>query len=306
MLLAGPTASGKSALAVRLAQALDGVVINADASQIYADLAILSARPTLPEMAGVPHRLFGVRDGARPCSAADWAALAEAEITTAWDAGRVPILVGGTGLYLRALLDGLADVPPIPSTIREAVRALATPDLQAALETADPVMAARLNANDRQRQARALEVVRATGQSLGHFHGAAHAPLTRLGADPIVRLLLLPPRATVYARCDARLARMLEAGALEEVRTLLARGLDPALPVMKAVGVRELAAVLAGDSDEPAALAAAQQATRHYAKRQFTWFRNQFNGWAQFENADADATFDELAIKLREYGLTLK
>lgn len=277
-LIAGPTASGKSDVAVRLALALESrgqgaVVINADSAQVYADLRVLSARPSAAEMHGIDHRLFGAWDGADACSAADWAARASAEIAETHAGGRVPILVGGTGLYLRTLLDGIAPVPPIDPEVRAEVRALPLPEAYAALQQADPERAAALAPNDAARIARALEVVRSTGRPLAAWQTERHGGI----ADTIALhpLVLLPDRAWLYERCDRRFALMLEQGAIGEVEALLARGLDPALPVMRAIGVPELAAFLRGEIPLDEAGARAAQATRNYAKRQFTWFRRQ-------------------------------
>ncbi|GHC87280.1 tRNA dimethylallyltransferase [Novosphingobium pokkalii] len=280
-LIAGPTASGKSDLAVRLAlteQAAGraAVVINADSAQVYADLAVLSARPSAEDMQGVPHRLFGAWDGAQACSAADWAQAARAEIDAAHAAGALPILVGGTGLYIRTLLDGIAPIPAIDPAVRTAVRALPVEQAHAALAREDPDRAAALHPADTTRVARALEVVRSTGHPLAHWQarregGIGHAVTLR-------PLVLLPDRAWLYARCDLRFARMWEGGAVAEVAALLARRLDPDLPVMRAIGVPETAAFLRGESDAESAILAGQQATRRYAKRQFTWARHQFPG----------------------------
>ena len=255
------------------AQGRSATVINADSAQVYADLAVLSARPSVEEMQGVPHRLFGDWDGAVACSAADWAAAARAVIAEVHAGGGVPILVGGTGLYLRTLLDGIAPVPPIDAAVREAVRALPVADAYTALQAEDPQRASLLAPADAARIARALEVIRSTGRSIAEWQqekvgGIGHA----ITLHP---LILLPDRAALYARCDARFALMLERGAIDEVRALLARGLDPALPVMRAIGVPEIAAYLRGELTLAEAEAQAAQATRNYAKRQYTWFRRQ-------------------------------
>ena len=291
-LIAGPTASGKSDLAVELALVLEGrgqrcVVINADSAQVYRDLWVLTARPTDADMRGVEHRLFGEWDGAEPCSAADWAARAKREIEDAQLANVVPILVGGTGLYIRTLFDGIAPVPPIEPAVREAVRALPVEEAYAALATEDPERAAALSASDSTRIARALEVVRSTGKPL--VHGQQHR-LRGIGAAIALHpLVLLPPREALYARCDARFERMLDHGAIQEVETLLARNLDPALPIMRAIGVPEIAGYLRDEWPREEALARGQQATRNYAKRQYTWFRRQPpQEWPRCESESCD------------------
>jgi len=277
-LIAGPTASGKSDLAVRLALAemeagRKAVVINADSAQVYADLRVLSARPSEEEMRGVPHRLFGAWDGAVACSAADWADAARAEIAAAHAGGALPVLVGGTGLYLRTLLDGIAPVPPIDREVRNAVRAMAVADAYAALQVEDPRRAAALAPADSARIARALEVVRSTGRSLIDWQSERQGGIGDLvDLRPVV---LMPDRDWLYERCDLRFASMWGGGAVEEVTALLGRRLDPDLPVMRAIGVREVADFLSGAATEQEAIIAGQQATRNYAKRQFTWLRHQ-------------------------------
>ncbi len=308
-LIAGPTASGKSALAVALAKALgngtpaNATVVNADASQVYADLATLSARPTEEEMEGVPHRLFGHVDAAEAHNAARWADEAHDVIAEVHAAGRVPILVGGTGLYLRTLLDGIAPVPDIDPKVRDAVRALPVAEAHAALAIADPAAAARLNPSDTTRVARALEVVRATGRTLADWQQAREGGI----ADHIalVPLVLLPPRDWLRARCDARLVQMFDSGAVEEVETLLARDLDPSLPAMRAIGVPQIARYLRGEIRRAEALQAAQAATRQYAKRQYTWFRHQPPGaWPRHEESLNIDSIGHLAIILRDRVLT--
>jgi tRNA dimethylallyltransferase len=279
VVIGGPTASGKSGLAIAVAEAFGGTVINADSMQVYRDLRILTARPTPVDEARVPHRLYGVLDGAELCSAARWRAMALAEIEAAAAAGRLPVVVGGTGLYLRALTEGLAEIPPVPDEIRAASRALHAEIGGAAfrerLAALDPAGAARLPPGDTQRLIRAYEVAAATGRPLGAWLDAARREAQRLDAE-IATIVLQPPRGPLHEACDARFAAMIEhGGALDEVRALVARGLDPALPVMKAVGVRELAACLAGALPLAEAVARAQRETRRYAKRQTTWFRHQ-------------------------------
>ena len=271
--IAGPTASGKSALALALAERSGGIIINADSAQLYAGMPILTAAPTAKDMERAPHRLYGVRDPADPASAADWATMAKQEIRDAQAAGRLPILVGGTGLYIRAVIDGIAPVPPIDPQIRADVRAASVADNFAELTTLDPVAAAKLNPGDSARVARALEVFLSTGCSLTDWQEQRSG-----GIGHEVRLhplILLPPRVWLIERCERRFVGMVEAGAVDEVRALIARGLDPALPAMKAIGVVDLAEYLAGDISLDHAIAAAQVDTRQYAKRQYTWFAHQ-------------------------------
>ena len=298
-LIAGPTASGKSALAIRLARMADGVVINADASQVYADLSILSARPSAEEMGDVPHRLFGHIDGAQACTAARWAAEARTEIDAAHAAGKLPVLVGGTGLYIRTLLDGIAPVPQIDPAIRVAVRALPVAQAHEALRQEDPQAAARLAPADTTRVARALEVIRSTGRTLKAWQAHKSGGIgDRIALAP---LILLPPRQWLIDRCDRRFVQMLDQGAVAEVEALLARNLDPALPVMRAIGVPDIAAWLNGDMDRNTMIERGQCATRQYAKRQYTWFAHQPpGGWQREERYLDDNIVDELAILLRK------
>ncbi len=307
-LIAGPTASGKSALAVALAKSLCGtgtgaLVVNADASQVYADLRILSARPTDDEMEGVPHRLFGHIDAAEAHNAARWSDEARGVIAEARITGQVPVLVGGTGLYLRTLLYGIAPVPEIDPAIRAAVRALPVPEAHAELAKADPDAAARLAPADATRVARALEVVRSTGRTLGQWQQQREGGI----ADDIALtpLILLPPRDWLRDRCDRRLARMFDQGAVEEAETLLARRLDPDLSAMRAIGVPQIASHLRGEIDRKEALERAQAATRQYAKRQFTWFRHQPPAdWLRHEESLNNDSVGNLAIILRDKLLT--
>ena len=272
-LIAGPTASGKSALALELAQQSGGVIVNADSAQIYRDLPILSAAPDSDEIARVEHRLYGVLDGEQPCSAADWAAMAQREIADVHASGRMPILVGGTGLYLRTLLDGIAPVPSIDPGIRSEVRQAPVEANRARLQQIDPEAAARLKPADTTRIARALEVVLSAGRTLAEWQSEREGGI---GDEIALRLLiLLPPRDWLYERCDRRLEAMVDGGAAEEVQALLDRNLSPDLPVMRAIGVREIAAWLAGELRREEAVAAGRQATRRYAKRQYTWFAHQ-------------------------------
>ncbi|WP_242653257.1 tRNA (adenosine(37)-N6)-dimethylallyltransferase MiaA [Sphingomonas jatrophae] len=302
-LIAGPTASGKSALALALAEATGGTVINADASQLYRDLRLLSARPSVEEEARAPHRLYGTRDAADPASAAAWAAEARAAIASAHATGSPPILVGGTGLYIRTLLDGIAPVPEIDPAIRAAVRALPVAEAHAALAQEDPAAAARLRASDTTRVARALEVVRATGRPLADWQAARTGGI----ADEIrlVPLVLLPPRDWLRARIATRFDTMLRDGALDEVAALTARRLDPALPAMRAIGVAELAAHLRGELTLEAAVERAVAASRQYAKRQTTWFAHQPPAeWPRLHEPLDEVTINHHAIILLNSLLT--
>ena len=302
----GPTASGKSALALALAETVDGIVINADAMQVYRQLRILTARPGPADEARVPHRLYGVLSAAESCSVARWRDLALAEIAAAHGAGRVPILVGGTGLYIRALSDGLAAVPEIPREVRDEAaarhRALGGEAFQAELGRRDPVMAGRLAPGDRQRLIRAWEVHRWTGRSLADWQ--AEAPPGPGLPGPLVTVVMIPPRAVLYDRIDARFRAMVGAGAVAEVGRLLALDLAPSLPAMKALGVKQLGAHLAGDYDLEGAILAAQTATRRYAKRQMTWFRNQIREAFWTDAKDLETLRLEIFPKIVDFLLT--
>ena len=267
------------------------MIVNADASQIYHDLLVLSARPSPEDLAQAEHRLFGFRDGALPCSAAEYSALARAEIAEVHASGRLPILVGGTGLYVRSLLDGIAPVPPIDREIRRKVRAAGVAENHALLLKADPGAAARLNPGDTARVARAVEVIQSTGRSLAEWQRQREGGISEgIALRP---LIFLPPRGWLNRRCDERFTAMLTGGAVAEVEALVARNLDPELPVMRAIGVREIAAMLRGEMSRDEALAAGQSATRRYAKRQYTWFAHQPPGdWPRFGEPLESATLD--------------
>lgn len=257
------------------------MVINADSAQVYADLRIISARPSPAEEQRAPHRLFGYRDAALPCSAADWAADARRSIAEARAAGLLPVLAGGTGLYIRTLLDGIAPVPDIDPAVREAVRSFTVSHNYASLEREDPPAAARLRPSDATRVARALEVVRSTGRPLAEWQTQRVGGIA--GEVDLVPLVLLPPRDWLYRRCDERFETMTSDEGIEEVRALLERGLNPMLPAMRAIGVREIAGLLQGALSRNEALAAGRTATRQYAKRQYTWFSRQPPaGWPRF------------------------
>jgi tRNA dimethylallyltransferase len=277
VLIAGPTASGKSALALELAQTHDAVIVNADSMQVYRDLRIITARPTPEEEARVPHRLYGHVDAAVNFSAGAWVTDAAAILAEARAQHRLPIFVGGSGLYFKALTRGLSAVPPIAPEVRDGVRARLERDgveaLHAELMQRDPASAERLKPRDRTRIARALEVVEATGRSLTDWHREGLPPL--LPPGEFRALFLAPVRDELYARIDARFDVMLGAGALEEVAALAARNLDPLLPAMKAHGVPALVRHLKGEITREEAAVVGRADTRHYAKRQFTWFRHQ-------------------------------
>lgn len=256
-----------------LAERTGAVIVNADSAQVYRDLPVLSAAPSEEDRERAEHRLFGVLDASRSCSAAEWAEMAKREIADIHAGNRLPILVGGTGLYLRTLLEGIAPVPPIDPDVRRHVRSAAVEQNRLALKRLDPEAAARLNSSDTTRIARALEVVRSTGRTLKAWHAEREGGIA--GAIELRALILLPPREWLYSRCDERFVAMFEGGAFVEVERLLARGLDPRLPAMRAIGVREIAACLRGDLSRERAIASGQQATRNYAKRQYTWFAHQ-------------------------------
>ena len=297
VLIAGPTASGKSALALALAERIDATIVNADSMQVYGDLRIITARPTPAEEARVPHRLYGQVDAAVNYSVGQYLADARAAFDEVRRSRKVAIFVGGTGLYFKALTAGLAAVPPIPVEIRESVRARlaeqGAPALHAELTRLDPAGAARLSPNDRTRVARALEVVQATGRPIAAWQTEG---LPALIGPQAARVFIAPDRAALYARIDARFATMIAAGALEEVRQLAARKLDPLLPAMKAHGVPWLVRHLAGEITLEEAAYHAKLDTRHYAKRQFTWFRHQLGDWPRIAPDEAlDALMRALA-----------
>jgi len=289
ILIAGPTASGKSAAALDLAQRFGGIVINADSMQVYRELAVLTARPSQAEMQRAPHCLYGTVPASERYSVGRFLEDVAHALRDAKVEGRLPVFIGGTGLYFKALTEGLAQVPDVPPEIRahwrgEAER-IGTEGLHRALQARDPVMAARLRPSDPQRLLRALEVIDATSFSLAEWQGADAAAV--LHPEGLLRIVIAPEREPLYAAIDARFDRMMEQGAIEEVRALLALGLDHALPAMRAHGVRELAAYLAGDSSLEAAVEKAKTESRRYAKRQMTWARRFMQDWQWFPNAAA-------------------
>lgn len=279
LVLAGPTASGKSALGIALARQFNGTVINADSMQVYRNLRVLTARPDDTEMAQAPHRLYGVLDGAEHGTAARWVGMARAAIAETIAEGRLPILLGGTGMYLRSLFEGMADIPAIPDEVRASVRARLDAEgpaaLHADLAARDPATAARLKPGDSQRLVRAVEVLDATGRGLADWQ--AEDPAGAVLPNPAFRILLRPPRETLYARIDRRFEGMMEAGALAEAEAVRARTDIPAdAPMRKAHGLPELIQYLDGQISRAEAIRIGQLNTRHYAKRQTTWFRHQF------------------------------
>jgi tRNA dimethylallyltransferase len=302
ILVAGPTASGKSALGLAIARAFGGVVVNADSMQVYRELRILTARPGAEELAAAPHALYGVLSAAERCSAGRWRQMAEA---AAHATDLLPVFVGGTGLYLRTLSRGLAEIPPVPEPVfaegAARLARLGAPGLHGELAAVDPATAARLSPGDSQRILRAWTVWRATGRSLAEWQQAApvESPWTTLC------LALMPARPALYAACDARFLRMVEQGAMEEVAGLLALGLEPSLPALRAVGVRELGAVLAGQAPLSRAVAAAQQATRRYAKRQATWIRHQMPDARVIEAQFSERILPEIFTIIRHFLLTV-
>ncbi|MAZ04650.1 MAG: tRNA (adenosine(37)-N6)-dimethylallyltransferase MiaA [Sneathiella sp.] len=307
ILLAGPTASGKSALAIAIAEEFDGVIINADSMQVYDGLCVVTARPSAEEVASAPHRLYGVLDPADYCNAARWRDMALVEIEAARSAGKLPILVGGTGLYFDILTKGIAEVPDISDEVRGRLRELHKREgnavIHARLREKDPKMAEKLNEGDSQRLLRALEVVEETGVPLGEWQ--KRAPTGDILEGPRLWLALTPDRDWLYERCDRRFDWMIdEGGALEEVAEFLKRDLDPALPAMKALGLPELAAVLVGKMTESAARERAKMLTRRYAKRQMTWVRNKMCEANRSSAQDLESLKGEFFPFIRRFLLT--
>ncbi len=305
LVVAGPTASGKSALAADVAAAFDGVVVNADSMQVYRELRVLTARPSAAEEARVPHRLFGILPAAEACSAGGWLGMARDEIAAAHADGRLPIVVGGTGLYLKALTEGLAAVPDIPDEVRAEARAeharLGGEAFRAALAERDPESVASIPAGDSQRLIRAWEVVVGTGRPLPDWQ--RDGPLPPVEAR-VATIALVPPRDLLYAACDGRFDAMMADGALEEARALDALGLDDSLPAMKAVGVPQLLGHIRGEIPLADAVAAAKQATRNLAKRQLTWIRHQMTGAHVISAQYSERLLPEIFSFIRQFVLT--
>ncbi len=290
ILIAGPTASGKSAVAIAVARQMDGVVINADAMQLYAELDVLTSRPSKADEDTVPHRLFGWVPASEAWSAGRWLEAASREISAAWDQGKVPVVAGGTGLYFKVLEEGLSKISPVPADIRDHWRQRLQREgpqtLHGELARAAPADAARIKRSDGQRIVRALEVFDATGKPLGeHFSDAGKTSV--LAKADVLKVALTPPRDELYGNCDARFEAMMANGALREVEKLMALKLNHELPAMKAIGVQALAEHLAGTMSLEEAVAMAQKQTRNYAKRQMTWIRNQMAGWPRVETRQA-------------------
>lgn len=306
VVVGGPTASGKSAIALDVAREFDGVIINADSMQIYDGLHIITARPNAEDEQIAPHRLYGVMDPVESCSAGTWETMAIAEIKQAWSTRKLPVICGGTGLYIKALVEGLSRLPDVPEDIRQAVRARARDKGGAALyeelSKKDPEMATRLNPGDVQRLSRALEVFDATGISLAE-HQRRNKPTPKLRAAYQTHVLI-PERKILYERCDRRFDQMLSQGALEEVKAFARRELDPSLPAMKALGVPELMGVITGKWDLETAKSEAQQQTRRFAKRQCTWFKNQISEAELHHTQYSESLRDNIYKKIRQFLLT--
>ncbi len=301
VLICGATASGKSALAVELAREFGGVVINADSMQVYDELRIITNRPTPGDEASAPHRLYGFRPAREPYSTALWLADVKAELAEARREGRLPIIVGGTGLYFKALTEGLSEIPEIPESVRAHYRLAAQTEppeaLHAELERRDPVTASRLRPSDPQRIVRALEVLEATGRPLAEWQAGKQPPLLPLShAFPLVMSV---DRAELYRRCNLRFDAMIAEGAIEEARAIDALGLDPALPAMRAVGLPPLIAYTRGEIAFDEAAARAKTNTRNYAKRQTTWIVGNFSSWKAFSEKEMERTKRDIKIFLR-------
>ncbi|MCL6708200.1 tRNA (adenosine(37)-N6)-dimethylallyltransferase MiaA [Pseudomonas sp. R2.Fl] len=291
ILITGPTASGKSALAVDLAKRHGGVVVNADSMQVYDVLRVVTARPSVEDMGGVEHLLYGHVDPGTAYSTGDWLREIEPILGRLKGEGRLPVIVGGTGLYFKALTGGLSEMPAIPAEVREGLRKRLTEEgpetLHRELADRDPAVAARLRPQDGQRIVRALEVLEATGRSIGDFQSGGGPVI--VDPDRARKFVVLPDRAMLAERINRRFANMLDEGAIEEVEALLKRKLSPEMPAMKAIGVSQIAAMLKGEMSREAVIETAAAATRQYAKRQMTWFRNQMDeSWRRIDPATVD------------------
>ncbi|PWR21896.1 tRNA (adenosine(37)-N6)-dimethylallyltransferase MiaA [Zavarzinia compransoris] len=307
VLIAGPTASGKSGLALALARHFGGVVINADSMQVYGRLRILTARPDAAAEAAAPHRLYGVLAPDEVCSAARWASMARAEIAAAHEAGRLAVVVGGTGLYFHALTEGLSDLPAVDPAVRQGLAAelaaLGAPALHARLAGIDPALAARLKPGDSQRILRGLEIHAGTGRPLSSWQAATAGDAPDIGL--VARYVVAPPRPLLLQRIRLRLEQMAAEGAIEEARAVAALGLDALAPAAKAIGLRPFAAHAAGEIPLAAAIERAEIETRQYAKRQMTWARGRMADWDWLGGAqETERIIGEIERKIREPGLT--
>ena len=305
IMIAGPTASGKSKLAIEMAIRFNGVIINADSMQLYKDLSVITARPSDADMALAPHRLYGVLDGNIRASVAMWLEMADIEMNEAWKAGKTPIIIGGTGMYLNAGLSGLASIPEVPLAIHDASVALhkdiGGTAYRQALAEFDPETAQRLFDGDTQRLVRAMGVFKATGRPISAWQTDPHKGAFK---GNVTTVKLLPDRNLLYQRINDRFDMMIEAGTFDEVKRLIGRNLDPGLPIMKALGVRQISAYLRGDMGKADAIHQAKQDSRHYAKRQMTWLRNNFNAEFELNKKYSESFFEEIFANLRNNELT--
>lgn len=295
LFIAGPTASGKSALSLKLASDMDGVIINADSMQVYNGMTVVTACPSEEDEAAAPHRLYRFLDPSETCSAAFWAERAMTEIEAAWAHDQMPIVIGGTGMYFKVLLDGIAHIPEIPSEIRKAVRlecdVEGSPHMHAELATYDVPTAERLFPGDGQRICRAVEVYRATGKPLSEWHKDTEPGFMKAAdeAGLVTKMVLNPERDVLYDRCNRRFDQMILEGAIGEVEALMARDLDASLPAMRALGVPSIMAFLNEEMSIEEAAEDAKMQTRRFAKRQLTWFRNQFSDWDRVSAQDSES-----------------
>ena len=304
ILIAGPTASGKSALAMALAAHVGGEIVNADSMQVYAGMRVLTARPDAGDEARVPHHLYGVMGPDEACSAGKWSRLALGVIADIEARGRVPVVVGGTGLYFRTLVEGLSPIPAVADDVREQVRAevaAAGDGAHALLKAVDPVLAEVIRPSDKQRIARGVEVARGTGRPLSQWHKEPPHPLL---TGNLAKIVLTPEREWLRARCDLRFEQMLETGALDEARAMAALGLDATLPAMKALGLRPVMDYVVGKIELSDAVARGQAETRAYAKRQETWFRTQMIAWERCFAQDSERLKAEIFSFIDDLGLT--
>lgn len=306
VVIAGPTASGKSGLALKIAKSLNGVIINADSQQLYSSFRVLTSRPTSQDEVDAEHRLYGCLRPNEISSLKRWADIASREVHSALDAGALPIIVGGTGLYIKSLIGGFSDIPDVPDQVRlqanDIIETKGLPYLYSLLARKDPGYGKKINPNDAQRISRAWEVIEYTGFSLDYWHSRPHIKLLN-GVD-VLSLAIFPLRAELYKACDQRFFRMLELGALKEVEQILASGIDINAPVMRALGAKELAQFIHGCMDLDTATKAAQQRTRRYAKRQVTWFKNQFNASEVINKQLSESFIGKIIRKIDQFRLT--